>query len=142
MTATRLFDFPWYRRGAYAWRHGRLPSYAAAAAGALLVLVFGVSAVQAWRSRAATERLSARSAALEARGAASAAARAPREPADFVPPLRAPPTVADVMQTMQRAADAENARVVSLQAEEPPATADALGRLDLLLSIKGAYPSI
>lgn len=88
------------------------------------------------------DHLSARLAKLQSSRAASTAATQAAEPPDVIQALPSAPGVAQVMQTLQQAADKEGAHVMSLQADDHPPTATALGHLDLVLSIKAPYPSI
>jgi hypothetical protein len=106
------------------------------------LLVLAAAAWQDVRADRQADHLSARLAKLQSARAASAAAIQATEPPDVIQGLPGAPGVAQVMQTLQQAADKEGARVLSLQADDHPPTATALGHLDLVLSIKAAYPSI
>ncbi len=132
----------WSRQVTFAWLYGNLAPRVIAASTAALLLVLAVSAWQGLRAWRQSERLATRVAKLEATRDASVAAVQAAEPPDFVQTLRDAPSVAQVMQTMQQAADKEGAHVISLQADDHAPTATALGHLDLLVSIKAPYPSI
>jgi hypothetical protein len=106
------------------------------------LLVLATAAWQSVRADRQANRLSSRLAELQTARAASAVAIQAAEPPDVIQGLTPAPGVAQVMQTLQQAADKEGARVLSLQADDHPPTATALGHLDLVLSIKAAYPSI
>ena len=132
----------WSRQVTFAWLYGNLAPRVIAASTAALLLVLAVSTWQGLRAWRQSERLAVRVAKLEATRDASVAAIQAAEPPDFVQTLRDAPSVSQVMQTMQQAADKEGAHVISLQADDHAPTATALGHLDLLVSIKAPYPSI
>jgi hypothetical protein len=129
------------RRIALAWRQGALVArFVCIGVIALLVIL----AASAWQGRRLQHRIDGLNtsavrlrAALAAKSAVAQAAQSP----DVVQTLPDAPAVAQVMQTLQQAADKEGARVESLQADDHPATDTALGHLDLTLSIKAPYPS-
>jgi hypothetical protein len=106
------------------------------------LLVLATASWQSMRADRQADLLSARLTALQSARAASVAAIQSAEPADVIQRLPSAPGVAHIMQTLQEAADKEGARVLSLQADDHPPTTTALGHLDLVLSIKAAYPSI
>ena len=111
---------------------------------AFIVALFAL-AVASWQTVRAdrqADRLSASLAKLQSARAAFNAATQAAEPPDVIQALPTAPGVAQVMQTLQQAADKEGAQVMSLQAEDHAPTATALGHLDLVLSIKAPYPSI
>jgi hypothetical protein len=132
----------WLRRLEYGWHYGALPARLSVGAAIFALLVLAWAAWQGIRADRQADHLSARLAQIQSARAASAAATQAAEPPDVVQALPAAPGVAQVMQTLQQAADKEGARVLSLQADDHPPTATALGHLDLVLSIKAAYPSI
>ncbi len=132
----------WFRRLEYGWRYCALPARLWVGATTFALLVLAVAAWQGIRADRQADHLSARLANLQSARAASTAAIQAAEPPDVIQGLPAAPGVAQIMQTLQLAADKEGARVLSLQADDHPPTATALGHLDLVLSIKAAYPSI
>jgi hypothetical protein len=132
----------WLRRLEYGWHYGALPARLSVGAAIFALLVLAWAAWQGIRADRQADHLSARLAQIQSARAASAAATQAAEPPDVVQALPAAPGVAQVMQTLQQAADKEGARVLSLQADDHPPTATALGHLDLVLSIKADYPSI
>ncbi len=115
-----------------------------AAAGVVIIAltVLAAATLQSVRADQQAGRLSARLARLESARAASVAAIQAAEPPDVIQTLPSAPGVAQVVQTLQQAADKEGARVLSVQADDHPPTATALGHLDLSLSMKAPYPSI
>jgi hypothetical protein len=131
-----------FRSLSFAWRHGTLGRRVAATAAAASVIALLAGLALAWQAHRQAEVLGARVARGEALRAASLASAREAEPPDAITTLPPAPTVAAIMQTMQRTADAVNARVVSLQAEQHAPTALELGRLDLVVSIKAPYPAI
>ena len=130
------------RQATLGWRHGALPGRLVTCTVIVAVLALSAAAWQAIRNVRQADRLSARLAVLQSANAASAAAIQAAEPPDVIQTLPAAPGVAQVVQTLQQAADKEGARLMSMQAEDHPPTATALGHLDLALSIKAPYPSI
>lgn len=140
--ALQVKDFDPARRLAFAWRRGELAARLFVAGLAVSVLVVAASAWQARRLQHRVEALDRHVARLQSALASRSAAIRTAEPPDVVQALPDAPAVAQVMQTLQWAADKEGARVESLQADDHPATDTALGHLDLVLSIKAPYPSI
>ena len=69
--------------------------------------------------------------------AAASAATAP----DFTATLGAPLAAAQLVQELQRACVQANATLAGVQATERRATRDELGRLDLVVSLRGSYPN-
>jgi hypothetical protein len=130
------------RKIAFAWRHGELVARVVLTAVIASLLILVASAWQGLRSQHQIERLGRRAAQLQASLATKSAAVEAAQPPDFVQTLPDAPSVAQVMQTLQQAAGKEGARVESLQADDHPATETALGRLDLVVSIKAPYPAI
>lgn len=127
---------------AYGWRHGELAARAYGGAVGVLLLVLTVGL---WHSRPLHGQipgLEARAAKLQTELETRSAAIQAAQPPDFVRALPDAPSVAQVMQTLQQAADKEGARVESLQADDHPPTDSALGHLDLVVSIKATYPAI
>ena len=130
------------RRAAFGWRYGASPAYLVTSAAIVAALALAAASWQALRDDRQADSLSARLTALQSARAASAAAIQAAEPPDVVQTLPLAPSVAQVVQTLQREAAKEGAQVMSLQAEEHPATATALGHLDLTLAVKAPYPAI
>jgi hypothetical protein len=97
---------------------------------------------QGMRLHSQIDGLSTRAAKRESALDAKSAAIQTAHPPDFVQSLPDAPSVAQIMQTLQHAADQEGARVMSLQAEDHAPTPTSLGRLDLVISVKAPYPSI
>lgn len=106
-----------------------------------MLLILAMSAWQDLRHQHRIEELSVRVARLQSVLASKSAAVQAAQPPDLVQTLPDAPAVAQVMQTLQQAADKEGARVESLQADDHPATDTVLGHLDLVLAIKASYPS-
>ena len=104
--------------------------------------ILATSAWQGLRLQHRIEGLSTRAARLQSALDSKSAAVQAAQPPDVVQTLPDAPAVAQIMQTLQQAADKEGARVESLQADDHPPTDTALGHLDLTLSIKASYPSI
>jgi len=86
--------------------------------------------------------LSTWAAKLQSSVDAKSAAIQAAHPPDYVQSLPDAPSVAQIMRTLQQAADKESAQVMSLQAEDHAPTPTALGHLELVVSIKAPYPSI
>ncbi len=119
-----------------------MPARLVTSAAIVAALALAAASWQAVRDDKQADRVSARLTALQSARAASAAAIRAAEPPDVVQTLPFAPSVAQIVQTLQREADKESAQVMSLQAEEHPPTATTLGHLDLTLAIKAPYPSI
>ena len=132
----------WFRRLEYGWRYGALPVRLSIGAAIFALLVLAAAAWQGIRADRQADHLSARLANLQSARAASIAAIQAGEPPDVIQGLPGAPGVAQVMQTLQQAADKEGARVLSMQADDHPPTATALGHLDLVLSIKADRKSV
>lgn len=130
------------RRTAYAWCYGDLARRIAWIAAIVLLLVLTTSLWQLRGLQGRISRLESSAGSLQSELVAKAAAVQAAEPPDFVHTLPGAPTVAQVMQTLQQAADKEGARVVSLQANDHASTDSALGHLDVVISIKATYPAI
>jgi hypothetical protein len=126
----------------FRWRYGALPGYVVTNTALVMAISLAAASWQAVRDDRQADRLSARLAALQFAHTASAAAIQAAEPPDVVQTLPLAPSVAQVVQSLQREADREGAHVMSLQADDHPPTATALGHLDLILSIKAPFPSI
>jgi len=126
----------------FGWHYGALPARVTACAAIVALLVLAAASWQSVRADRQAGRLSARLAKIQSARAAFNAATQAAEPPDVIQALPAAPGVAQVMQTLQQAADKEGAQVMSLQAEDHAPTATALGHLDLVLSIKAPYPAI
>lgn len=137
LTSDRLL-----RKSTFGWRYGSLPARLVTSAAIVAALALAAASWQAVRDDKQADRVSARLTALQSARAASAAAIRAAEPPDVVQTLPFAPSAAQIVQTLQREADKESAQVMSLQAEEHPATATALGHLDLTLAVKAPYPAI
>ena len=59
---------------------------------------------------------------------------------DFAQSLGSPLNAVQVVQELQRACSAAGILLASVQAQERPASSDQLGRLELAVSLRGAYP--
>ena len=132
----------WLGRLALGWHYGALPARLTLGATILSLFVLTAASWQSVRAHRQSELLSAHRATLQSARAASAAAIQAAEPPDVIQALPSAPGVAQVMQTLQQAADKEGAQVTSLLVEDHAPTASALGHIDLILSIKAPYPSI
>lgn len=130
------------RKVALAWRQGELPRHVAIAGAVVLLLILASSTWQGLRLQHRIDGLTDRVARLQSALAAKSAAVRATEPPDVVQTLPDAPAAAQIMQTLQQAADKEGVRVQSLQADDHPPTDTALGHLDLTLSINAPYPSI
>lgn len=64
---------------------------------------------------------------------------APVPTGDFATSLPAAPNESQVLLEVQRAASDTSVALVSMQAQHHPATRDRLGRLEVLLSLRGPY---
>jgi hypothetical protein len=107
-----------------------------------LLLVLSLALWQGMRLHSQIDGLSLRAAKLQSALDAKSVAIQTAQPPDVVQSLPDAPSVAQIMQTLQLAADKESAQVMSLQAEDHAPTPTALGHLDLVVSIKAPYPSI
>jgi hypothetical protein len=129
------------RRIVFAWRQGNLAVGGVIVAIFALLLLLAISAWQDLRFQNRIDDLGQHAARLQAALASRPAAVQAALPPDVVQTLPDAPAVSQVMQTLQQAADKEGARVESLQADDHPPTATALGRLNLVVSIKAPYPA-
>jgi hypothetical protein len=127
---------------AFAWRQGELVARVVVAGVIALLLILALLTWQGLRLHHRIDGLTARVARLQSTLASKTAAVQAAQAPDVVQTLPDPPAAAQIMQTLQQAADKEGAQVESLQADDRPATGTALGHLDLTLSIKAPYPSI
>lgn len=131
----------WLRRLAFGWRYGTFAARVTAAAAVLSLAVLVAASWQAAHAYRQAAILSSRLATLQSHRTEAVAAMQAAEPPDAILTLPSAPEVAQVMQTMQQAADKEGAQVVSLQAEDHATTTAALGHLDLTVAIKAPYPA-
>lgn len=141
-SSLQLTAHRWLRKLEFVWHHGALAARITACAFIVATCALAVASWQAVRADRQADRLSARLAKLQSVRADSASATQAAEPPDVIRALPSAPGVAQVVQTLQQAADKEGAQVMSLQAEDHAPTAIALGHLDLVLSIKATFPSI
>jgi hypothetical protein len=127
---------------AFGWHYGALAARLTVSAAIVALLVLALASWQGVRADRQADHLSARLAKLQSARAASTVAIQAAELPDVIQGLPAAPGVAQVMQTLQQAADKEGAHVMSLQADDRAPTRTALGHLDLVLSIKAPYAAI
>ena len=107
-----------------------------------LVLILGFSLWQGFSLRTQLGRLESRASQLQPDIDHKPFISQAVLPPDSVSALPDAPSVAQIMHTLQQAADKEGARVESLQANDHPPTDSSLGHLDLVVSIKAPYPAV
>lgn len=130
------------RRAIHDWRYGKLVAWIARVATVTLLVILGFSLWQGFRLRTQLDRLESRVSRLQPDIDRKASTSQVVLPADSVSMLPDAPSVAQILHTLQQAADKEGARVDSLQASDHPPTDSSLGHLDLVVSIKAPYPAV